>query len=200
MKVTNNIEIGLKFLLEGEAIIFPTDTVYGIGVLPTKEAINKIYLLKERDKSKKIIALLSNVKYIEKIAKNIDYSLIDIFLPGPLSIIFETADKYKEILGETIGVRIPNNNIALDLIEKAGGIIMTSSANISGEDAVTDISKISKKLLNKVPCIIEADSKLSGIPSTIVLYKNNKYTLLREGEIKLEEFLKKGVNIETNKS
>ena len=91
---------------------------------------------------------------------------------------------------ETIGVRIPQSKIALNLIEKVGGILLTSSANLSGEKSTIKLKEINKTICDQVDVIIEAREKLTGIPSTIIKYEEGKISLLREGNIKFENILK----------
>lgn len=188
----NKIEDGIKLLLEGRCIIVPTDTVYGLGAIPTKKAIEQLYLLKKRDKNKKILALVSDYNDFFKLTDDIDLNLIKHFLPGALSIVCKTKKEFVDLLGPTVGIRIPDNDLTRDIIRRVGGILMTTSANISGEPPVTNISNISNELLKNVPLIITTDKNLSGIPSTIVSYLDGKYSLIRQGQINFEEILKIG--------
>ncbi len=182
----------IEHILDGNAIIFPTDTVYGLGCIPEKNAIDNIYSLKKRDKSKKIIALVSSVEKIKEITNEIDYTLVNKFMPGPLTIICKSNDKFAKLIGDTIGIRIPKNKIALKIIDKVGGIMMTTSANISGEKSPLCLKDISNELLEKITYALKSEENLSGIPSTIIMYLDGKYTLIREGQIKFEEILKIG--------
>lgn len=188
----NKIEDGIKLLLEGRCIIVPTDTVYGLGAIPTKKAIEQLYLLKKRDKNKKILALVSDYNDFFKLTDDIDLNLIKHFLPGALSIVCKTKKEFVDLLGPTVGIRIPDNDLTRDIIRRVGGILMTTSANISGEPPVTNINNISDELLKNVPLIITTDKNLSGIPSTIVSYLDGKYSLIRQGQINFEEILKIG--------
>lgn len=188
----NKIEDGIKLLLEGRCIIVPTDTVYGLGAIPTKKAIEQLYLLKKRDKNKKILALVSDYNDFFKLTDDIDLNLIKHFLPGALSIVCKTKKEFVDLLGPTVGIRIPDNDLTRDIIRRVGGILMTTSANISGEPPVTNIRNISDELLKNVPLIITTDKNLSGIPSTIVSYLDGKYSLIRQGQINFEEILKIG--------
>lgn len=199
-KLNNNeIEKIVEILKNGGVGIFPTDTVYGIGSLPLKKSVEKIYEIKKRDYSKKIIALISSKnKLINLIDKNENIEkivdVIDKFWPGELSIIFKANKNFTknfDVELETIGVRIPKNEITLEIIEKCGGILLTTSANLSGEEAVTEIEKINKSVLEKVDFIFEEKNiKLSGKPSTIIKFENEKVELLREGNILIEEIEK----------
>lgn len=190
--MNNKIEEGISLLLKGRAIIIPTDTVYGLAAIPEKSAIENLYLLKKRDKNKKILALVADYEDFKKLTDDVDYNIVRTFLPGALSIVCKTNEKYKNLLGDTIGIRIPNDDIARDIIRRCGGILMTTSANISGEPPATKILNISKDLLDNVDLIIETESHLSGIPSTIISYIDGKYSLLRAGQINFDEILKIG--------
>ena len=91
---------------------------------------------------------------------------------------------------ETIGVRIPKSKIALELIEKVGGVLLTSSANLSGGKTVINMEDIDTAIINEVGIIIESEENLTGIQSTIIKYEEVKIILLREGNIKFENILK----------
>lgn len=187
-----NLLLAKEILLGGRPIIFPTDTVYGIGAIPTKRAVDEIYRLKKRDKSKKIIALVSSIDKIYDIAEDIDENIINHFMPGALTVIFRAKPKMYDIVGETIGVRIPDSKLTLELIESVGGILMTSSANISGNPPAKTVSELSKDLVENVECILTSDQILTGIPSTIISYIDKKYALIREGEIPFEKIINLG--------
>lgn len=187
-----NLLLAKEILLGGRPIIFPTDTVYGIGAIPTKKAVDEIYRLKKRDKSKKIIALVSSIDKIYDIAEDIDENIINHFMPGALTVIFRAKPKMYDIVGETIGVRIPDSKLTLELIESVGGILMTSSANISGNPPAKTVSELSKDLVENVECILTSDQILTGIPSTIISYIDKKYVLIREGEIPFEKIINLG--------
>ena len=196
MNISNEI---IKKIKNGGIVIFPTDTVYGIGSIPLKSSLNKIYKIKHRDFSKKIIALISSNDILKNIVDESEESLLKIqkilqfYWPGELTIIFKAnknfTNKFDETM-ETIGVRIPQSKIALNLIEKVGGILLTSSANLSGEKSTIKLQEINKTICDQVDVIIEAREKLTGIPSTIIKYEEGKISLLREGNIKFENILK----------
>ena len=115
--------------------------------------------------------------------------------PGELTVIFRANCDFTKKFDEkmkTIGIRIPKNKIALEIIEKSGGVVLTTSANISGESAVKRIEDLSKELIKNVDIIISNEkSELTGKPSTIVKFENGGLTLLREGNILFEEIVKK---------
>ena len=187
----SKIEKAIKILRNGGVAVFPTDTVYGIGSLPEKKAVEKIYKIKKRD-FKEILKDLVNEteENMEKISK-----ILNEYWPGELTVIFRAncnfTRKFDENM-ETVGIRIPKNKIALEIIKESGGILLTSSANISGESSVKKIEDLSEELLKNVDIVIpNEESELTGKPSTIVKFENGEITLLREGNILFEEIVKK---------
>lgn len=195
----SSIKEAVKVLKNGGTVIFPTDTVYGLGTSFTSlEGIENIYKIKKRDTSKPLIALISDVKYLKKL---IDFKfgnikeiqkIIEKYWPGELTIIFKVN---KNILknaisnGDTIGVRIPKNEVSLKIIENSGGIVFTTSANISGEVSPIRIENISNDVLESVDLILDNGSLNNGIPSTIIRYVDGILDVLREGNIRKEEVL-----------
>ena len=186
-----------KIIREGGIVIFPTETVYGIGTNGlNKKAIKRLYEVKQRPINKPITLLISDIEMINKIAKNItklEYDLMNTFFPGPLTIILQKKDIIPDILtanGNTIGIRMPSGKIARKLIKYAGIPIATPSANISGKPSGTNIKDIKKDFEGKVDCFIDNGESKLGIPSTIVKVVNNVPHILRKGSISEEEIKK----------
>ena len=199
MIMMNKIENAVRILRNGGVAIFPTDTVYGIGTLPKKEYMEKIYKIKKRDFSKKIIALISDKNKLAELINETDENIKKIenilkkYWPGELTVIFRANQNFTKHFDknmETIGIRIPKNETALEIIKKSGGVLLTTSANISGENAVTKVEKLSEELIKNADIIISNEKvKLTGKPSTIVKYEDGKLTLLREGNIAFDEII-----------
>ena len=129
-----------KKVNEGGIVIFPTDTVYGIGVNPFNlEAVNKVYEIKERPKEKPLCLLISDLSMIDEIAINVtekERKIIEAFFPGPLTIILKKSENVPDLVTsgkDTVGIRMPENDIALRLIREVGKPLATPSANISGK-------------------------------------------------------------------
>ena len=173
-----------------KVIIFPTDTVYGIGTpIFDVEGIDRIYKIKHRPLDKPLACLCANLEQIEKIAYVTDDAkkLINKFLPGALTLILNAKEEVIEKIGyKTIGVRIPNSKIALDILLE-NGPMLTTSVNESGlvpENEYEDVLRDFGKYVDKV---YDTDHKSSSIPSTVVLINGNSIKILREGEIKEED-------------
>ena len=188
------LKIPAKIIKEGGIVIFPTETVYGIGTNGlNKEAIKKLYEVKQRPLNKPISLLVSNIEMVEQVAKNIsklEYKIMQNFFPGPLTIILEKKDIVPNILTSntnTVGIRMPSGEIARKLIEYAGVPIATPSANISGKPSGTNIKNIQKDFEGKVDYFIDNGESKLGIPSTIVRVINDEIHILRQGSISMEQ-------------
>lgn len=195
----NNIDLEelkepAKVIRNGGIVIFPTETVYGIGTNGFDEkSIKKIYELKRRDSNKPISLLVSNIEMVEMVAKDIsdlEYKLMRKFWPGPFTIILKKKSIVPDILtsnGDTVGVRMPSGEIAKKLIEYAEVPIAAPSANISGKPSGIDINDIMKDFEGKVDCIIDNGISELGVASTIVKVVDNIPYVLREGIITKEQ-------------
>ena len=184
-------------LQSGGLVVFPTETVYGLGANGLDEnAIQKLYEVKQRPLNKPISLLVNNIEMVEKIAKNItevEYKLMERFFPGPLTIILEKRDIIPDILTSntnTVGIRMPSGEIAKKLIEFAGVPIATSSSNISGKPSGTNITDIKKDFEGKVDCFIDNGESEIGVPSTVIRIIDNIPHILRQGTISEEEIRK----------
>lgn len=193
------IAMAVNFLKNWGVVVFPTDTVYGIWALPDEIAVEKLYQIKKRDYSKKIIALIDDrSRLAEIIDEKPDFlqkitPVLEKFWPWELTVIFRAkldfTKKFDQWLS-TIWVRIPRNQTALDIIRWAGGIVLTTSANISWEPSITSLEKLSPQIREEIDMEISDTSTLTGTPSTIILYEDWEIRLLREGNISLEEIRK----------
>ncbi len=199
INLRNNIDLEelkepAKVIKDGGIVIFPTETVYGIGTNGFSEkSIKRIYELKKRDFRKPISLLVSNMEMVKMIAKDIsevEYALMEKFFPGPFTIILKKKKTVPDILtanSDTVGVRMPSSEIARNLVEYAGVPIATPSANISGKPSGTNIKDIMKDFDGKVDCIIDNGESKLGVPSTIVRVVDGVPHILREGTIKKEQ-------------
>ena len=197
--MNKNIKNVVEIMINGGIAVFPTDTVYGLGAVPLKKSIEKIYEIKKRDFSKKIIALINDIsnlnEMIDETSENMDKisPVLRKYWPGELTVIFKADRKFTRKFDEeleTIGVRIPKNETALEIIKNAGGIVLTTSANISGENPVTRLNSLNEEIREKADCVIEDEGTLTGKPSTIVKYENGKIELLRKGNVSIENIKK----------
>lgn len=188
------LEEPARIIKDGGIVIFPTETVYGIGANGLNaEAVKKIYDLKKRPLSKPINLLVNSIEMIEKVARDItplEYAIIKEFFPGPLTIILQKKEIVPDIVtanGTTVGVRMPANEIALELIKKAGVPLATPSANISDRPSKTNIKDVMSDFSEGVDCFIDGGESKIGIASTIVQVINGVPHILRQGTITEEQ-------------
>ena len=173
----------------GRVIIFPTDTVYGIGTkIFDTEGIKRIYDIKHRPLDKPLACLCASLEQIESIAvvSEAGRKLIKKFLPGPLTLILDSKPEVMEKIGyKTIGVRIPNSSLALDLLND-NGPMLTTSVNESGEVPFNEYDEIYDNYHDLVDMIYPSNLPSSNIASTVVLLSGNSFKILREGQISAE--------------
>ena len=186
-----------EIIKQGGIVVFPTETVYGIGTNGLDEkAIDKLYKIKQRPYSKPISLLVSNMKMIEEVATeitDIEYKLMEAFFPGPLTIILKKKKTIPNVLTadtDTVGIRMPEEDIAQKLIEYAGTPIGAPSANITGKKSGTNIQSIMRDFGDKVDCYIDGGECKIGIGSTIVKVIDGVPNILREGSITKEKIYK----------
>ena len=191
---TEELKIVCNLIKNGELVIFPTETVYGIGANALDEnAVAKIFLAKGRPADNPLIVHIADRKTIGKIAKDItevEQKLIDAFMPGPFTIILKKKDVLpSNVTGglDTVAVRMPNNVIAKAIIQFSNCPIAAPSANISGRPSGTDIEEIRQELEGKVSAIIDGGKTDIGLESTVVKVVDETPIILRPGKITAED-------------
>ncbi len=183
---------------EGKLVVFPTDTVYGIGTNAYDEqACEKIYEVKGRPMYKPLVVLISDISMLKKMVKNVtpvEQKLIDTFWPESLTIKFlKKENSFPNIISandEYIRVRLTKKDPIHRLIEEAGVPVVAPSANISGSETGTKINNIINELGNKVDYILNYGDIESDIVSTIVQVEDEKIDIIREGKIKKKQLSK----------
>ena len=183
-----------KLIKSGEIVIFPTETVYGIGANAFDEkAVAKIFKAKGRPSDNPLIVHIADKNAIFEIAKDItevEQKLIDNFMPGPFTLILKKTEKIPNIVSaglDTVAIRMPNNEIAKQIIINAGVPISAPSANISGKPSGTTMSDIRNELESKVSAIIDGGESQIGLESTVVKVINEVPYILRPGKITPED-------------
>ncbi len=174
-------------LKEGKTILYPTDTVWGIGCDATNEdAVKKIYKLKNREESKSLIILVASIDMLKEYVTNISEKAIDIIKKAkkPTTIIYQNPKNLAKntiASDNTIAIRIPQDDFCLQLIKKIGKPIVSTSANISGEPTPKSFSEISKAILNNVDYVVDLhQDKTTEKSSTILKIDDDFVTVIRE--------------------
>ena len=191
------LEKAAELIKQGKIVIFPTETVYGIGANGLDaQAVKKLYNVKQRPLNKPITLLVSNMEMVDLLAKDIteiEYKIMEKFFPGPLTIILKKKDVVPDIVTsgqDTVGVRMPGGEVARKLVELAGAPIAAPSANITGEPSGTNLQEIKKYFDGKADYFIDGGESELGVSSTIVQVIDGQIQILRQGSITLEEIEK----------
>ncbi len=188
------IERSCEILSSGGLILFPTETVYGIGCdLFNKNAAERIYKLKMRDNRKPLAAYIDKMDKAEQIAQNIPnsfYKLAEEFLPGPLTIILSAKSIIPTIINcglDTIAIRIPANEFMMELLKGYEQPIAGTSANISGNPDNSDFCEALKPFEGQIELALKDQKSIkSGIASTLISLAFDEPIILREGIITKE--------------
>lgn len=202
----NKIKEAAKCIKNGELVLFPTETVYGIGANALNEkAVNKIFEAKGRASDNPLIVHISDYYMLEDLVQNIgkvEQKLINKFWPGPLTIIFDRKKCVPNNVTaglDTVGIRMPSNEIARRLIEYSRFPIAAPSANISGRPSGTKIEDIIEELDGKVEYILDAGKTDIGVESTVIRVKDRRVHILRPGKITAEDIKKLGIDVVVEK-
>ena len=197
---SNNIQLASMSLENGELIVIPTDTVYGIiADSRNSKAVNNIFEVKKRPKTMPLILFINTLKAALKIAyfSKIEKDAANFFWPGSLTLIVKKKKNnlfYGDKRTQKIGLRIPNHPVVLDILKKISFFLASTSANIHGEGNVDDLKKL-KILKNKnIAFGIQSKHRLSFEESTIIEISNQSVKILRQGFItkkEIEKFLRK---------
>ncbi len=202
----NELEEIKNIINKGGVVVFPTETVYGIGAdAKNKEAVEKIFIAKGRPQDNPLIVHISNYDMLKEFTCNIseiEKTLMDKFWPGPFTIILNSNGTLPLNVTaglNTVGVRMPDNNIALSIIEKSNTPIAAPSANISGRPSGTNINDIFDELNNKVNAFVDGGETNIGIESTVVKVDKSVINILRPGKVSLEDIKALGFDVKLDK-
>ena len=191
----SKIEItkAVEALSEGKLVVYPTDTLYGLGAdMFNDSAIKKVFIIKNRPKSNPLSVAVADFPSLQKIAytNKITKKLVENLLPGKLTIILNKKNTVSSLVTgglDKIAIRIPDNEIALELVKKFGPITATS-ANIHGQKTPGIINDINMQFKDKVEVYID-DGPIEGKPSTIVDASSNNLKIIRQGAINQDKIL-----------
>jgi tRNA threonylcarbamoyl adenosine modification protein (Sua5/YciO/YrdC/YwlC family) len=176
----------VEALKDGEIIAYPTDTYYGIGCdIMNKKAIEKIYALKKRDKKKPFSFICSDLKNISDYAKvsNYAYKTMKRLLPGPYTFILEGSKLVPKIMltpRKTAGIRVPANNICLELVNELGNPIISTSAKKSDNTIIYDPFYIYEYFASRLAIVIDG-GPVPGQPSSVISLIDDIPEIIREG-------------------
>jgi L-threonylcarbamoyladenylate synthase len=192
-ELTNSVQSAARYIAEGEVVAFPTETVYGLGAsVFNKAAIAKIFAAKGRPGDNPLIAHIATVEQLDTLAREIPRAarlLIDRFFPGPLTVILPKRPEVPLIATaglETIGVRMPDHPLAIELLRACGVPLVAPSANLSGRPSPTTWQAVLEDLDGRIACILKGEPTRVGLESTVVDCTSDVPTVLRAGAITVE--------------
>ena len=186
-----NVDKAVAALQEGRPVILPTDTVYGLAVAPRyTDSPDQLFAIKERPQSKPVAWLVAGVEDLDNYGTNVPaYAryLARRYWPGPLTIIVAANPAavpaaFQSEAG-TIGLRMPDDHLTREIIERVHSPLATTSANLSGKEPPRRFADIDPVLASRVPVAIDDEQRKSGLPSTVVDCSGAKPRMLREGAV-----------------
>ncbi len=188
-----HIKRAAEVMRSGGVIIYPTDTIYGLGCdIHNAQAVNRIIRIKGRDPRKPMSFVCADLRHISQFASvsNFAYRILKRSLPGPYTFILPASRETPKALrsrSKTVGIRIPEHPVPLLLVQELGNPILSTSANRSNEEAITDPEDLRMRLGKEVDLILESGT-LPVLPSSVISLIDNEIEILREGSGDLENF------------
>ena len=188
-----HVSRAVEVLRADGVIIYPTDTVYGLGCdITAKTAIDRVRQIKGRDAKKPMSFVCSDLTNISRYARvsNFAYRILKRFLPGPYTFVLPATKETPRILRskqKTVGIRIPDHGLTHALVDELGSPILSTSANRSEQEVLTDPLQLEAELGWRVDLILEC-GQLPVLPSTVVSLVGDAIRILREGEGDLDFF------------
>jgi len=176
----------------GNLIVYPTETVYGVGAdIFNQVAVKNVYLAKNRPFDMALSVAVSDKKMMERVAvldENAE-KLIKAFLPGPLTLIIEKQPEVSDLVtavSKKVGIRMPDHPVAIEIIKRTGPIVATS-ANLHSNPDATTIDEAVKDFGSKISMYVDAGPSKLKKPSTIVWIMNNEVEIVRQGAISIKQ-------------
>lgn len=187
---------------QGKLVLFPTETVYGIGANALdEEAVKKIYIAKGRASDNPLIAHIANIEMLKNLVMEVgkvEEILIEKFWPGPLTIVFKKKQIVPDVITgglDTVAIRMPSDTIAHKLIEYSNCPIAAPSANISGKPSGTQVEDVIDELDGKVEYVIDGGKVDIGVESTVIRVIDGVVHILRPGKVTPEDIEKLGIPV-----
>jgi tRNA threonylcarbamoyl adenosine modification protein (Sua5/YciO/YrdC/YwlC family) len=173
-------------LADGAVIAYPTDTTYGIGCsIFNRKGVERIYQIKQREKKKPFSFICANLSEVAKYAKvsNFAFKTLKRFLPGAYTFVLDATGIVPDLVQtkqKTVGIRIPDNRICLELVTALGHPLVTTSANISGEEPIGDPREIFDSMKKQLDIVVDGGFLPPDVSSVVSLI-NDDPIILRKG-------------------
>lgn len=176
----------IDVLKSGGIIAYPTDTTYGVGCsIFNKKGIERIYLIKQREKKKPFSFICSDLSEVARYAKvsNYAFKIIKRYLPGPYTFVLDATSIVPDLLvtkQKTVGIRMPDNPICLSIVRELGHPIITTSANVSGEEPIGDPFLVDQAMGKQLDMVVDGGVLTADVSSVVSLI-GDAPTVLRRG-------------------
>lgn len=173
-------------LKQGGVVVYPTDTTYGLGCdIFNRKGVKKIYQIKQRDPRKPFSFICSDLAEVSSYAQvsNFAFRILKRHLPGPYTFILEASKVVPDSLTtrqKTVGIRIPDNEISRLIVQELGHPLVTTSANISGEETIQDPELVDPQMERMVDMVVDGGVSM-GIESSVISLIDDRIEVLREG-------------------
>lgn len=184
MRRPESIREASKTIISGGVIVYPTETVYGIGACALDEqAILRVFQIKRRPRSMPIFLAVSSLEMLDKVAEisTNDREILERLMPGPVSVLVKRKDVVPNVLtagSSLVGIRFPDQEVALRIIDAAGPITSTS-ANLTGSPSPGSVEEVSPEIAKRVEMVLDGGKCKYGQPSTLLDLTNR--TIIRPG-------------------
>ncbi|HOO55640.1 MAG TPA: L-threonylcarbamoyladenylate synthase [bacterium] len=179
----------------GGIIIFPTETVYGIGAMPEQTGVEKLTELKARPQTKPLQLLISDREMLEKFGAKISplaNKIMDKLWPGPLTLVLDVEGaEIPDAIGKfgNIGFRMPDHPVCLDMIRRCGGAIAASSANPSNQQPTRSCSEALRMFPGRIDAAIDAGTLPEALASTVASVRNGNIIIIRKGAVNADRLI-----------
>lgn len=195
-KIGTDILHAAALLRAGKLVAVPTDTVYGLaGHAQKTESLQEIFRVKQRPQDKPLIAQVDQIDKALGFVKNIPNNariLAEKYWPGALTLIFEATDKVSPVMvsgGTTMGLRVPDHEMTLELLRQLDFPLAVTSANLSGHESPTTAEEVNEQIGDAIEYILDGGPSAIGLESTIVGFDNKAPIIFRQGVISEEELM-----------
>ena len=189
---TKDANLIIKAIKDGKIVVLPTDTLFGLSCdLNNITSVRKIYEIKNRPFTLPLSVAVKNKDYIYKITNNVSKKaeeIINSYFPGQVTIVLEKNNLIPDIVtsnSKYVGIRIPNDENLLYILDKLDSPIVLTSANLHGRENCKNLDDVKKQIGDKVDYIYNVSTKVNNKCSTIVKIVNNNVEILRNGVINI---------------
>lgn len=187
-----SIKNAVHLLREGEVIAFPTDTVYGVGVIAgNRFAVRQLYLAKQRPPNKPLPVFITQIDDLNQVARDVPnaaWAFLRQVWPGALTVVLPKSPHLPTEVtsgGDTVAVRLPDHPLCYELVARVGRPLAVTSANLSGQPAPTTAQEVAAQLDGRIALILDGGLTPTPHPSSIVDFSVSPPRLLREGDLTL---------------